>query len=87
MRCGRCKLEKRPDEFNLARNISRGRQYWCRECAREVARERLWEWRQSLDPELRARYDRSSNLMRLYGLTLEDPLLFDRAKAYPTGNL
>jgi hypothetical protein len=87
MRCGRCKLEKRPDEFNLARNISRGRQYWCRERARAVARGRLWGWRQSLDPELRARYDRSSNLMRPYGLTLEDPLLFDRAKAYLTGNL
>jgi Recombination endonuclease VII len=71
MKCGRCRLEKAPDEFNLARNTARGRQYWCRECARKAARERLWEWRQSLDPTLRARYDRSSNLMRLYGLTLD----------------
>ncbi len=30
-----------------------------------------WGWRQSLDPGLRARYDRSSNLRRLYGLTLD----------------
>jgi hypothetical protein len=41
-------------------------------CAREAARERIWEWRQSLDPKVRARYDRSSNLMRLYGLSLDE---------------
>ena len=71
MRCGRCGLEKDPEEFNLARTTTRDRQYWCRECARRFARERIWEWRQSLDPTIRARYDRSSNLMRLYGLTLD----------------
>jgi hypothetical protein len=60
VRCSRCGQEKAPEDFSLARNITRGRQYWCR------------EWRQSLDPKLRARYDRSSNLMRLYGLTLDE---------------
>jgi hypothetical protein len=72
MRCSRCRQEKPPEDFNLARSLTRGRQYWCLECAREFARERIWEWRQSLDPTLRARYDRSSNLMRLYGLSLDE---------------
>jgi hypothetical protein len=72
VRCSRCGQEKNPEDFSLARNITRGRQYWCRECAAQFARERIWAWRQSLDPELRARYDRSSNLMRLYGLTLDE---------------
>jgi hypothetical protein len=72
MRCSRCRQEKAPEDFNLARNFTRGRRYWCRECAREFARQRIWEWRQSLDPELRSRFDRSSNLMRLYGLTLDE---------------
>src|SRR5919106_489648 len=83
MRCSRCKNEKPPEDFNLARNFSRGRQYWCRECARDAARERIWEWRQSLDPKVRARYDRSSNLMRLYGLSLDeyDALVADQGSA------
>jgi Autographiviridae endonuclease VII len=71
MRCGHCSKDKDPEEFNLSRKVSRGRQYNCKECARAIAREHQRAWRARMSPEEQTRYNRNAALKRLYGLTLE----------------